>query len=29
MSEVAGTHTVILETNEPFGPETRVMHVEA
>lgn len=19
-------HTVILETNEPFGPETRVMH---
>lgn len=29
MSEVAGTHTVVLETNEPFGPETRAMHVEA
>jgi hypothetical protein len=22
-------HTVILETNEPFGPEIRVMHEEA
>jgi len=21
--------TVVLETNEPFGPETRVMHEEA